>query len=284
MKNEINGILLLDKPRGISSNTAVNIVKKAVGASKAGHLGTLDVEGEGLLPVTLGKGTKLFDYFLSKDKEYNADFKFGVTTDTLDLEGKIIAQDDKIITLKDIEGVLEQFIGRYPQMPPAYSAKKINGQKAYDLARAGEEVNLKPKEIEIYDLKILNWLDTNTFRFLIHCSSGTYIRSLCRDIANALSTYGVMSRIQRTRCGVFDLKNSFSIQSIKSGNYKIIPLDTVFDMEKVNFSQKETSLLLNGVWLTKEMQDGEYRAYNDKQFLGVIEVKSKIIKFKLRLI
>ncbi len=284
MKNEINGIVLLDKPRGISSNAAVNVVKKALNATKAGHLGTLDVEGEGLLPVTLGKGTKLFDYFLSKDKVYVADFKFGITTDTLDLEGKITAQDDKIISLDAVEQVIPRFIGRFPQVPPAYSAKKINGRKAYDLARAGEEVPLKPKVIEIYDLKVLSYLDTNTFRFLIHCSSGTYIRSLCRDMASALSTYGVMSRIQRTKCGIFDIKDSHSIQAIKSGEYKIIPLDSVFDLKKINFNQKDTSLLLNGVRLIKEVEDGQYKAYNDNTFLGIVEAKEKEIKFKQRLI
>ncbi len=284
MKNEINGIILLDKPRGISSNTAVNIVKKSLNAAKAGHLGTLDVEGEGLLPVTLGKGTKLFDYFLSKDKEYIADFRFGITTDTLDLEGKITAQDDKTILLEDIEKVLPNFIGKFAQMPPEYSAKKINGEKAYNLARKGERVELKPKVIEIYSLKVLSCLDTNSFRFQIHCSSGTYIRSLCRDVASALSTYGVMSYIQRTRCGIFNLKDSYSIQAIKNGDYKIIPLDSVFDMEEVNFNQKETALLLNGVILKKDIKDGEYKAYNEKTFLGIVDAKENEIKFKQRLI
>ena len=201
-------ILLLNKERGMSSNKAVNKVKFLLGASKAGHLGTLDVLGEGLLPVTLNKATKLFDYFLEKDKEYVTIFKFGQTSPTLDLEGEL-TEEDKTLDLseEEVKKVLPKFIGRQNQLPPIYSAKKVNGQKAYSLAREGKDVDLKPKEIEIYDIRLLKKVDKNTFEFKVACSSGTFIRSLCRDIAKELSTCGVMQRIIRTRCGIFDLKD-----------------------------------------------------------------------------
>ena len=279
----MNGIILVNKPKNISSNTVVNIVKKAVGAKKAGHLGTLDVAGEGLLPVTINKATKLFDYFLNKDKEYLSVFKFGETTDTLDLEGEITATDNKIITLKDIENVLNKFIGKQEQMPPAYSAKKIKGQKAYDLARRGETPNLKPKLIEIYDAQVTKQVAENTFEFKIHCSSGTYIRSLARDIATSLSTYGVMQSIQRTRCGIFNLNDAYTIEEIKQGKYELINADTLFNYTKLQLNEKEYNLMLNGVYVKTDLVDGLYSGYYKDEFLGVIECNNNLMKFNLRL-
>lgn len=282
--NSLNGIILVNKPRGISSNTVVNIVKRAVGADKAGHLGTLDVAGDGLLPVTLGKGTKLFDYYLTKDKVYKTIFKFGQTTDTLDLEGKVTFTDNKITTLEEVKSVIASFIGKMAQMPPAYSAKKIKGQKAYDLARRGEDVVLKPKEIEIYDLQLSEQIKENTFEFLVHCSSGTYIRSLCRDIATKLSTYGVMLSIQRTKCGDFNIEDSFTIEQIKAGDYEIIKLDTLFNYPLLSLSPEQTDRLLNGVWIKTSEKDGLYKACGQSEFLGIIRVINSQIKFELRLI
>lgn len=281
----INGIILINKERGISSNSVVNKVKHLLGADKAGHLGTLDVLGEGLLPVTLGKGTKLFDYFLNKDKVYKTVFKFGYTTTTLDLEGEVTNKNDKAVTLDELNQVLCNFIGKQNQMPPIYSAKKINGKKAYQLARNGvDEINLKPKEIEVYSIDIIKHLDFNTFEFNIHCSSGTYIRSLCRDIANSLTTYGVMLSIQRTKCGNFSIDNAYTLDDIKNGKFQIISLDSIFDYSSVNLSQSQSERLLNGVLISFIAKDGLYKAYLNDEFLGITEVKDNFMKFKLRLI
>lgn len=278
-----SAIILVNKPRGISSNSVVNIVKRTIGADKAGHLGTLDVAGEGLLPVTINKATKLFDYFLNKDKQYLSVFKFGLTTDTLDLEGKVTAQDNKIITFDMVQGVLNKFIGKFYQMPPIYSAKKIKGQKAYDLARRGDLPELKPKEIEIYNIKIEKEVEKNTFEFLIHCSSGTYIRSLCRDIATSLSTYGVMQSILRTKCGAFNLDNAFTLDDIKAGKLSLISPDTLFDYSRVDLSEVEHGLMLNGVEIKTDKTQGKYRLYFNDTFLGISEVKAGRMKFWLRL-
>ena len=283
-KQMLNGIILLDKPKGISSNTAVNIVKHVVKVQKAGHLGTLDVLGHGLLPVTLSKATKLFDYFLNKDKEYIASFKFGMETDTFDLEGEITRVNDKIITEQDVLNVIPNFIKKQNQMPPKYSAKKINGKKAYDLARRGEEVNLKPKEIEIYDLKLLKQINTNEFFFKIHCSSGTYIRSLCRDIADALSTCGVMSDIIRTRCGNLCLENAHSLEDVKNGNYKILPCEDLFEFESIYLKKQDSFKVLNGVNIDIDVKDGKYKIFDDKDFIGIGKVKDRKMKIILRLI
>lgn len=280
---EINGIILVNKERGVSSNSVVNKVKYLLQANKAGHLGTLDVLGEGLLPVTLGKGTKLFDYYLTKDKEYRTIFKFGETTATLDLEGEIIKRDDKDISTQEVEKVIPKLIGKQLQMPPLYSAKKINGKKAYELARKGNEVALKPKAIEIYSIKLIEKLEKNTFLFNIHCSSGTYIRSICRDMADLLSTYGVMQYIQRTKCGDFDIKNSYSIKDIEEGKYKIIALDKLFGYKEIILNDPQTKQLLNGVNIAFQ-NDGVYKVFNNKQFLGIAEVSNGLMRFKLRLV
>lgn len=280
----VNGIILLDKPKNISSNTAVNIVKHAVNAKKAGHLGTLDVLGHGLLPITLSKATKLFDYFLNKDKEYIASFKFGIETETFDLEGEIVKKDNKIITKEDVLKVIPSFIGKQNQMPPKYSAKKINGKKAYDIARRGEEVNLKPKEIEIYDLKLLKELNSNEFLFQIHCSSGTYIRSLCRDMAIALSTCGVMSDIIRTRCGRLSLNDAFSLEDIKNGKYKILPCEDLFEFDSIYLTKEESFKILNGVNINIKTGDGKYKVFDYSTFIGVGEVKNGVLKIILRLV
>ncbi len=281
----INGILLLDKPKGISSNCAVNIVKKCVDADKAGHLGTLDVAGHGLLPVTLGKATKLFDYFLNKDKVYQASFKFGVETDTFDLEGKIVKSNDKIIKKEEVLSVIPKLIGKQLQMPPVYSAKKIKGRKAYDLAREGKEVLLKPKEIEIYDLKLLEQIGENEFMFEIHCSSGTYIRSLCRDMADCLSTCGVMSDIIRTRCGDLKLRDAFLLEEVKNGKYEIIPMENMFSYDSFVLNEEETLRVLNGVKIYINKNEGRYKVFTNKgEFVGIGEAKNNILKIILRLI
>ena len=280
-----NGIILVNKERGISSNKVVNKVKYLLKADKAGHLGTLDVLGEGLLPVTLGKGTKLFDYFLNKDKVYKTVFKFGLTTTTLDLEGEVTNQNDVEVNFEDINSILPQFIGKHAQLPPVYSAKKIRGKKAYQLAREGvEEIELKPKTIEIYSINLLRQIEHNTFEFELHCSSGTYVRSVCRDMAEKLSTYGVMLSIQRTRCGDFDIKNSYTLEDIERGNYKIISLDSIFDYPSINLKSEESEKLLNGVNI-HFFKDGIFKAYDDNlKFLGVVQVSNNKMSFNLRLI
>lgn len=281
---DINGIVLVNKPRGISSNAVVNKVKHLLKADKAGHLGTLDVLGEGLLPVTLGKGTKLFDYFLQKDKVYQTVFKFGETSDTLDLEGDITCRNDVKVSLQDLEKVIPSFEGKQEQLPPIYSANKIGGKSAYQLARAGiTDIPLKKKAIEIYSIKILNQLAGNTFELEVHCSSGTYIRSLCRDIAAKLGTYGIMCSILRTKCGIFDIKDAYSLEEIKKGNFNIISLDKVFDFESAHINEKDFLKISNGMTIATNLSDGKYRLYFEQKFLGIAQTTQNKLKLNLRL-
>ena len=216
---EKNAIINLNKPTGMSSFFAVKKVARLLGVKKAGHMGTLDPYGTGVLLVGVNKGTKLFEEYLNKTKTYIATFHFGYETDTLDSEGKIINQDktERLITKEMVLSVVNQFVGKQQQMPPLFSAKKINGKKAYEIAREGKAVELKSKEIEIYDLKLINCFEDNNFVFEISCSSGTYIRSLCRDIAYKLATYGTMLSIIRTKCGSFNLEDSCTLKDIEEG-------------------------------------------------------------------
>ena len=277
-----NGIILLNKPAGISSNSAVNKVKHMLAANKAGHLGTLDVLGEGLLPITINKATKLFDYFLQKDKSYITVFKFGQTSPTLDLEGPLTEEDPTLnLQSSDIEKILNKFIGKQDQMPPTYSAKKINGKKAYQLAREGIEASLRPKQIEIYNIKLLKKIEKNTFEFEIDCSSGTFIRSICRDMAQELSTCGVMQRIIRTRCGKFQLKDAATLKDVEQGNYTLIDPDILFDQPRFDLEEQQFERVQNGGNI--QIPEGQFKIYFKNQFLGLGQCENGSFKMLIRL-
>ena len=224
-----DALIVLNKPLKMSSFLAVKIVRGILGAKKAGHMGTLDPMADGVLVIGLNKGTKLFDKFLKSTKEYVSIFKLGVETDTLDADGEVLRTDNKIISKEDFENALKSLIGKQSQIPPVYSAKKINGKRACDLARAGKEVTLTPKEIEIYNLELLEVLDTNTFKVKILCSSGTYVRSIARDVAKLLSTYGITQTITRTKSGDFHIENSFTLEDLRNGNFKTINISEVLN-------------------------------------------------------
>ena len=224
-----DALIVLNKPLKMSSFLAVKIVRGILGAKKAGHMGTLDPMADGVLVIGLNKGTKLFDKFLKSTKEYVSIFKLGVETDTLDADGEVLRTDNKIISKEDFENALKSLIGKQNQIPPVYSAKKINGKRACDLARAGKEVTLAPKEIEIYNLELLEVLDANTFKVKILCSSGTYIRSIARDVAKLLSTYGITQTITRTKSGDFNIENSFTLEDLRNGNFKTINISEVLN-------------------------------------------------------
>lgn len=283
LDKNINGIVLVDKPAGVSSNKVVNIVKHKIGANKCGHLGTLDLEGAGLLPVTVNKGTKMFEYFLSKTKTYETVFVFGFETDTLDTSGNITKECDCVIDTEDLQNAVKSMIGKQQQMPPQYSAKKVGGKVAYKEARKGNEVILQPKEIEIFDFKLLEQIDERTFRFEISCSSGTYIRSICRDLAYKMSTYGSMQSILRTRCGKFFLKDAFSIEQIENGDFEILSCADMFDFKEIILSDLQTEKLLNGQTIDFVGEEGQYKLFFDNYFLGVGEV-GEGLKLSLRLI
>ena len=226
-----NAVLVLNKPVGMSSFFAVNLARKILGAKKAGHMGTLDPLADGVLVIGFNKATKLFDSFLHNDKEYISIFKLGIETDSFDMAGEIVRTDDKVVSKQEFEEAIKGLVGKQLQMPPVYSAKKIGGKRACDLAREGKEVSLQPKEVEIYSLELLEEVETNVFKVKIACSSGTYVRAICRDVASKLSTCGTTLSITRTKCGVLCIENSYTLENLRVGNYKLLDMDMFMEVK-----------------------------------------------------
>ena len=246
------GFININKPTAETSSNVVCKLKKILGKVKVGHLGTLDPAASGVLPIAFGKATKFFDYFLTKNKEYVAVVKFGIETDTLDSFGKIINTNKKLVSRQEIEAVLDRFKGKISQIPPKYSAIKIGGKKACDLAREGKEIEIKPREIEIFDIKLMSEEAENVFRFKVFCSAGTYIRTLFNDIARELGTVATTMVIIRTKSGLFDIEKAITIDEFKKENtYSTI--EEIFDGFKVFEIDNPVieKKILNGVKLEK---------------------------------
>lgn len=279
----MNGIFNILKPSGMSSNAVLTKIKKRFNIKKVGHLGTLDPAGTGVLPVTVGKATRLFDLFLKKDKVYRAVFSFGKTTDTLDSEGIITNEGGVVPAEKEIKAVLNSFLGNQKQMPPKFSAKNVNGKRAYDLAREGVEFELKPKEVNIFDIKLLEQVNENSYLFEIHCSSGTYIRSLARDIATKLNTYAFMSSIIRTSSGMFNIEDAITIEELLKEDSKkhLIGFDKILkEFPIIRLESKYYNDLINGrkVGLTNIDSLEEFLLYCKNEFFGIAIIKDGIIK------
>ncbi len=244
------GFLNIYKPSGITSNAVVQKLKKKFHIAKIGHLGTLDPLACGLLPIAIGKATRMFDYSLNKTKRYTAIFDFGYTTDTLDIEGTVIKDNGPIPSEQDLVIASNKLLGNIDQIPPIYSAKCVNGRRAYDLAREGIEFELKPKTITIYELKLIEKITETQYKFDIICSSGTYIRAIARDIADLCGTYGCMSYLERTETGVFTKDTAIELSKLleeeEFENYLISPLDAFNNFAKFEVSQDVMIDLLNG--------------------------------------
>lgn len=277
----MNGILNILKPTWITSSGVVSKVRRILNTKEVGHMGTLDPMGAGVLIVGVGKSNRLFNYFNNKDKEYRTIFKFGIETDTLDSQGKILSTTNVHITKQDVEDAIKNMVGESLQLPPIYSALKINGRKSYELARHGQDVELKPRKITIYDFKLIRELDENEFEFDIVCSSGTYIRSICRDLAKNLNTIGYMESIIRTRSGKFSINDSVSLNELNLdnlNNYLVKP-ENVFDFDKVFFDGEEGRKILNGIRIPFDKR-GEFYVFIDDHLYGIGECMEGFLKVK----
>ncbi len=219
----IHGWLIVDKPRGMGSTEVVNMTRRLLDAKKNGHAGTLDPFATGVLPIAFGEATKLLPFVTDGSKEYEFVVQWGKATDSGDTEGRLTEESKKIPTREEILAVLPSFFGKIRQVPPAFSAIKINGRRAYDLARRGEEVKIPERIVEIYDLKLLEMLPDNQARFWTACSKGTYIRSLGQDLAGKLGTCGYLTELRRTKCGNFDLSQKILLEKLKNIEYCIDP-------------------------------------------------------------
>lgn len=228
----MNGILLIDKPSGLTSRDVVNIVGKSLGTKKIGHTGTLDPLATGVMVLCVGKYTKLVEMLTSYNKTYEASIVLGIKTDTLDITGKVLEEKCSNISLSDVLLSLKKFEGVYDQEVPIYSAVKINGKKLYEYARENKTIELPKRSVNISKISLISDIkyENNKTLFSIRCnvSKGTYIRSLINDIASSLNTIGVMKELRRIEQGNFNIENCYKISDIKNNNFKFVDLDTVF--------------------------------------------------------
>ena len=284
----MDGIIVINKEKGCTSHDIVYKVKKMFN-TKVGHTGTLDPNATGVLPILLGKGTKISKYLIEHDKEYEVVLQLGVKTTTADEEGEIIEEKEVLkesLEQLEIERILKSFIGKIKQMPPKYSAIKVNGKKLYEYARKGQEVEIKPREVEIYNIEITNiQKEKKQIEFKVSCSKGTYIRTLCEDIAEKMRTVGYMKELKRTKVGDFNIEQAITLGQLQEKeNIKIITIEEMFkDKEEIILEDSKITLLLNGVKMNMEKPNGIYRIYNKQnKFIGLGIVQNKILKIDIR--
>ncbi|MBQ7718558.1 MAG: tRNA pseudouridine(55) synthase TruB [Clostridia bacterium] len=258
----MNGIVNAYKPKGVSSHDVIYKVRRALNTRKVGHTGTLDPLAEGVLPICVGKATKIVEYIMAAEKEYLCTINFGAETDTQDITGSVTASSEKRITRVEFEETLTLFVGSIKQIPPMYSAVHHNGERLYKLARQGIEVERQPREITVFGIDIIKY-EKDCADILVRCSKGTYIRTLCEDIGRKTGTLAYMSALKRTRSGVFTLENCIPIEEISED--KLIPIDAMFEnCEKVVLNPTEKARVLNGVPVRRKCELGvKYRVYDE---------------------
>ncbi len=290
----MNGVINIFKPKGMTSHDAVSLLRKTLKIKKIGHTGTLDPNASGVLPLCVGKGTRIAEYLLDSDKEYIGELTLGYRTDTQDIDGKIISSSNKTVIEEDIITAMSKYVGDISQLPPMYSALKYKGKKLYELAREGKIIERIPRDITIYEQKIINIEDCRKILFYTKCSRGTYIRTLCDDIGMDLGTYGYMSYLLRVGAGSFKIEDSYSIEYIKTLNPEeisniIIPMDMALShLEEFIVPDNLYSKLINGVVLQFNIIDENkvnklLRVYCNGVFIGVGRIKRIDSQFYLKM-
>ena len=274
----MNGIVIIDKPAGWTSQDVVSKLRGALHTKRIGHGGTLDPMATGVLPVFVGRATRAVEFFEHAEKTYEATLRLGITTDTEDTSGTVLEEKEVSVTRQQLEAVLENFRGEISQIPPMYSALKINGQKLCDLARKGKEVERKPRKITIFALDLLDF-DGQTARIRVHCSKGTYIRTLCKDIGEALGCGGCMEELRRTAAGSYTIENAIPLQTLVDCPRPedcLLAVDTIFTQHPaVTLTAKQELRCRNGNSFSIALPDGTYRAYGENgEFLMLAKVES----------
>ena len=275
------GFLNIYKPQGKTSHDIISILRRITKIKQIGHTGTLDPFAEGVLPVCIGKATRLIEY-LKDDKAYIGTIQFGQATSTYDIEGEIINISDKKISLDEIKKVLTNFQGEIEQLPPMYSAIKVNGKKLYEYARKGEMVEIKPRQVTINKLEIINFDTQNqTLELYIDCSKGTYIRSIANDLGKTLGVYGHLIKLVRIKAGDFELKNSVHLEDLNNKEdilkYLIQPLDKL-NYPKYELNEWEKEKISHGNSIKANCQDGIILLTYNKTLVAVGEANNQIIK------
>lgn len=290
----VNGIINVYKEKGYTSFDVVAKMRGIFGQKKIGHTGTLDPDAQGVLPVCLGKATKVCDLLTDKDKVYKATMLLGIQTDTLDISGKVCNKAMVNVTEQQVRDVISTFIGTIEQVPPMYSALKVNGKKLYELAREGKTIERKARKVSIYDITI-DEIRLPEVVMTVSCSKGTYIRSLCDDIGTKLGCYGCMKDLIRTKVACFDIGDAYKISEIEKLKESIVlPVDMLFEnIPAVNTVLMAQKLIENGNRIPAEMinadgnkqrkydDEGRYRIYNpEDSFVGIYTYKAETDDFK----
>lgn len=281
----MNGIIIINKPKGCTSHDIVYKAKRIFN-EKVGHTGTLDPNATGVLPLLIGKGTEISKYLINHDKTYEAILQLGEKKDTADSEGKTIEEQNvtsEMLYEVNVKKVLQSFEGHQEQIPPMYSAIKVNGKKLYEYARKGQTVELKPRKIEIYKMELLNIdIQNKTIEFRVDCSKGTYIRTLCENIAERIGTVGYMKELKRTRVGEFKIEDAITIQELEDSKNKLekfITLEKFFENSKnILLDDRKIKLFLNGVKLTCNYENGIYKIYHNDKLIGTGIVENNLLK------
>ena len=277
----MNGIIIIDKPQEWTSNDVVSRLRRVFNTRRIGHGGTLDPMATGVLPVFVGRATRGVEFFEHAEKTYETVLRPGITTDTEDITGTVLTEQDAFVTGEMVEKVLEQFRGDILQVPPMYSAIKVNGQKLYDLARKGREVERQPRPITIHELTLLG-MDAEGIHLRVRCSKGTYIRTLCKDIGEALGCGGCMAALRRVEAGEYTLEGSIPLRQLldiseagEDVEHLLRPVDTMFaSHQKLSLNEKQARLVKNGNAFASDCADGTYRVYApDGEFLALCKAE-----------
>lgn len=293
----MTGILIVNKSKGKTSHNVVSKIRKKLNIKKVGHTGTLDPLATGVLPICIGKATRISDYIMEQGKSYIATLEFGKSTTTYDIEGEIVNISDKFIFSEDeINSKLKLFLGEIEQTPPIYSALKVDGKKLYEYAREGKEVEIKPRKVTIYDIKLLE-LDGAIAKIEVSCSKGTYIRSLIHDLGINLGSYAHMTNLIRTRVGRFNIENSIDLDEMENLDLefilsKVVPIkDSLYNLGFIEISDNTNirSRLISGQKInilkltTKEsnfIEDKDISILINGEFIGIGKITQNILKME----
>ena len=277
----MNGIVIIDKPAGWTSQDVVSKLRGVLKTRRIGHGGTLDPMATGVLPVFVGRATRGVEFFEHAEKTYEATLRLGLTTDTEDISGTVLEEKEVSISEADFLGVLPQFRGKIQQIPPMYSALKVNGQKLYDLARKGKEVERQPREIEIFKLECLEF-NGKEARLRVACSKGTYIRTLCKDIGQALGCGGCMAALRRVTAGEYTIDQAVSLEELVAAENPeryLRPVDSMFhNFPAHTLTPNQEKRCRNGNAFSLPLADGTYRAYGQNgEFLMLAKVEDGVM-------
>lgn len=272
----MQGIVIMDKPEGVTSFKALGIIKKAYGTKRVGHTGTLDPDATGVLPILVGNATRAAELITASDKEYITTLILGVKTDTLDLSGTVLEQREVNVTEDDVFNVVSTFIGDIEQIPPMYSAISVDGVRLHTLARQGIEIERKPRPVTVHEIEILN-ISLPEITLRVSCSKGTYIRTLADDIGEKLGTLASVKTLRRSKTGIFDLSKAFSPEEIaKNPEGCLLPLDVCFmEYERIDLDEKKSKMVKNGVPIYFNTHKGQtLRVYdNEGIFIALSRVE-----------